>query len=307
MRHAVRLALLTLIGTLAAHGVTRAGGPSPSRTQPVLGPEATLERWAAAFRARSPQDVAAQLTTDYRGRSAGEALDRFDEGRTREAERTQTEHLLRGVMRDGRTVLPPADSAGFALDGVRELPDPEHADSTQHYRLVTVTRLSYAVRRADGSVLRREPAPQVFQMVRGDAAALDSTQRADAERWYVRGWFEDPPAIRRMLATFEGECPGEVAPRTSPGAPTALAVRPLAGPSCPGVSVVCEFVSRETARVQLYDVNGRLVNERIVNDPQPGARSVMAGAGALVPPGTYWVRLVQGSQRAAVRRVLVAR
>jgi len=301
--------ITTLVTLLACtwSAPAHAGGPSPSRTQPVLGPAATLERWAAAFRARAPRDVAAVLTTDYRGHSPGDAIDRFDEGRTRDAERTQVEHLLLGVSLDGRTVLPPADSAGVTLDGVRELPDPEHADSTQHYRLVTVARLGYAVRRADGTMLDRAPAPQVFQMVRGDAAALDSTQAAEPATWYVRGWFEDLPAIRRMLADRDGECPSEVAPRTTPGTPSVLLVRPLGGPSCPGVSVVCEFVTRETARVQLYDVSGHLVNERTVYDPQPGAQSVMVGAGANVPPGTYWVRLVQGSARAAVRRVLVAR
>lgn len=307
MRHHLVVTPIVILLACMWGASAHAGGPSPSRTQPVLGPAATLESWAAAFRARAPHTLAALLTTDYRGHSPSDALDRFDEGRTREAERTQNEHLLLGLAHEGRTVLPPADRADVTLDGVRESPDPEHADSTQHFRLVTVTRLGYAVHRADGTTLDRAPAPQVFQMVRGDAAALDSTQSADPWRWYVRGWFEDLPAIRLMLADRDGECSSEVVPRTTPGTPPALLVRPLAGPTCPGVSVVCEFVSRETARVQLYDVHGRLVNERTVNDPQPGAQSVMAGAGALVPPGTYWVRLVQGSARAAVRRVLVAR
>mgnify|MGYP003329148136 CR=1 FL=1 len=301
--------IVSLMSTLvfACIAPAHAGGPSPSRTQPVLGSAATLERWAAAFRARQPQAMIAELTQDYRGHAPGEAIDRFDEGIARETERTRAEHLLLGIVQNGRTVLSGADSVGVTLDGVREWPDPEHADSTEHYRLTIVTRLGTTVRRADGSVLRREPSAHVFQMVRGDAARLDSTQSASPDAWYVRGTFEDLPAIRRMLATVEGECPSEVPVRTAPGSPTVLAVRPLAGPACPGVSVVCEFVSRSTARVQLYDVSGRLVNERTVNDPQPGAQSVMAGAGALVPPGTYWVRLVQGDRPAAVRRVLVGR
>lgn len=305
MRHPVLIVSLTC--ALAFVGVAHAGGPSPSRTQPVLGSAATLERWAAAFRARRPQEMAALLTRDYRGHAPSEAIDRFDEGVTREAERARTEPLLLGIVQNGRIVLSGADSAGVTLDGVREWPDPEHADSTEHYRLTTVTRFGYGVRRTDGATLHREPTPHVFQMVRGDAARLDSTQSPSPDLWYVRGMFEDLPAIRRMLAAVEGECPSGIAPRTAPGAPTALAVRPLAGPACPGVSVVCEFVGRGTARVQLYDVSGRLVNERTVNDPQPGAQSIMAGAGALVPPGTYWVRLLQGDRPAAVRRVLVGR
>lgn len=307
MRHPALIVSLASALAFALVSPARAGGPSPSRTQPLLGTGATLEHWAAAFRARRPQDQAAWLTQDYRGHAPSGAIDRFDEGLTREAERARTEPLLLGIVQNGRTVLSAADSAGVTLDGVRERPDPEHADSTDHYRLTTVTRLGYGVRRTDGATLRREPATSVFQMVRGDAARLDSTQSASPDLWYVRGMFEDLPAIRRMLAAVEGECPSGIAPRTAPGAPTALAVRPLAGPACPGVSVVCEFVTRGTARVQLYDVSGRLVNERTVNDPQPGAQSVMAGAGALVPPGTYWVRLVQGDRPAAVRRVLVGR
>ena len=304
IRHALALVALAACAlTPRAH----AEGAMPSRTQPLLGPAATLDLWAQAFRARSPQGIGAWLTTDYRGHSPGEDVSAFDSGRDRAGELNTLEHLLLGLSHEGRTVLPSADSAGFTVDGLRELADPEHADSTQHYRLVTVMRLEYAVRRRDGRTMRAPAAPQVFQMVRGDAAALDSTQRASASVWYVRGWFEDLNGIRRMLARVEGECPEAIAPGRDAPRPLAPFVRPLAGPTCPQVRVNVELPGRETARVQILDVSGRLENERALIDPQPGVSSIEVGAGARIAPGVHWVRLVQGSRPAAVRRVLVAR
>jgi hypothetical protein len=101
-----------------------------------------------------------------------------------------------------------------------------------------------------------------------------------------------------------------VGPRSGAGPPiavSALAIRPLLNPACPRLEVTCDLPGAEPARVEVYDVAGRLVNRRDVPVAAAGRVTVEAGAGTSLRPGVYWVRLGQAARRPSTRMVVVAR
>src|SRR5262249_12641379 len=101
--------------------------------------------------------------------------------------------------------------------------------------------------------------------------------------------------------------PGPRSSGRSPAAPSVLAVRPLANPACSKLEVTCDLPGSEPARVEVYDVSGRVVNRRDVPVAAPGTVTVEAGRGAQLIPGVYWVRLRQAARRPSTQMVVVAR
>ncbi len=286
----------------------------PNTKQPVTGPAAAIEAYAQAFRDRDSAGIGAVLTADYTFHSMALDLKTFTEGSTRAAEMRVADNLLNGLKRDGQVVFPPPQSVSMTVDGVSDNIDPEHADSTAQYRVLTVRQFGFTIVRDSARVLRSAPTMHVIHVVRGDAAHLVAGQVADPGRWYIRRWFEDVRGVNAQLRERKGDC-GEapaaaprVAPTTSaPLTPGSLGVRSLTNPACAAMRVQCELPGHETAKVQVYDLSGRLVNERVLNAPEPGTVSVDAGAGAQILPGVYWVRLVQAKRAPGVRMVVVAR
>jgi hypothetical protein len=94
--------------------------------------------------------------------------------------------------------------------------------------------------------------------------------------------------------------------RPCPALPTVLAVRALANPACAKLEVTCDLPGREPARVEVYDVSGRRVNQREVAVAAAGTVTIEAGHGANIYPGVYWVRVGQGVRPPATRMVVVA-
>jgi len=310
----VTLMLGTLL--LLPHSIA-AARPStsiPPVNQPLAGPQAALERLADGYRDLSPEAVVANFTADYRFHSVGGGMFQFTTGSTREDEADVVRSLLHGVIQNGDTLRVPADSVGFVLDGFREGVDPEHPDSTQQYRVVTVGRLEFGFRSGHVRILTL-PSVHVFHLVRGDVAQLVDGQPADPDRWYIRRWLEDVSGMREALGGREGGCGEEPPPavgpgssdRGQPGAPGVLAVRPLTNPACAKLEITCELPGAEPARVEVYDVGGRLVNRRDLAVGRPGTLTVEAGAGAKLVPGIYWVRLRQAARPPSTRMVAVAR
>jgi hypothetical protein len=221
--------------------------------------------------------------------------------------------MLRGVIRGGDTLQAPADSVGMIVDGIAENVDPEHPDSTQHYRVLAVKRFELGLRMG-GTRFVISSALQVFHVVRGDVAQLAPGQPADSLRWYIRRWLEDVTGVNAELAQREGGCGEEPAPvrgpssaaAGGPAAPTVLAVRPLANPACSKLEVRCDLPGLEPARVEVYDVSGRRVNQRQVPVAAAGTVTIEAGHGAKIYPGVYWVRVGQGMRPPATRMVVVA-
>ena len=288
----------------------------PIMKQPVTGPASAIESYAQAFRDRSPEGIGAVLTADYRFHSTGAQWSWFLDGNARESEMQVVRNLLLGLKRDGNVILPPPLEVSMSVDGVRDNVDPEHPDSTQQYRVLTVSQLGFRVVERDSNVFLNKPSMHVMHVVRGDAAVLVDGQIADPDRWYIRRWIEDITALNAGLREKKGDCgeePGEptrtpgAASTPSPPTPGVLGVRALTNPACAALRVQCDLPGRENARVQVYDVSGRMVNERRLDSPTPGTVAVDAGAGAQIMPGLYWVRVVQAKRPPAVRMVVVAR
>jgi len=311
-------AIQRLLLPLMAAASVAAARPStsvPPVNQPLVGPEAALERYAEAFRDRSPDSVGAVLTADYRFHTAGDSLSQLEVGSDRASEMRLVRNLLLGIVRDGVTVVPPPDSVGMRFDGIAEGVDPEHPDSTQHYRTLTVNRAEYGIRTHTGDRLLNAPTTHAFQVVRGDAALLVPGQVPSAEIWYIRRWIEDVSGIRAALDQREGGCgeaPAPVpGPRSgggrSPAVPTVLAVHALTNPACSKLEVTCDLPGPEQARVEVYDVSGRRVNHRDVTVAAAGTMTIEAGRGASLNPGVYWVRVGQGLRTPVTRMVVVAR
>ena len=288
---------------------------SPPPNQPLSGAQTALERYANAFRARSPEGIGAVLTCDYLFHTVGDSLASYTLGSNRAQEMGVMRSLLTGVIRDGVTAMPPADSVGISFDGITEGVDPEHPDSTQHYRTLTVLRAMFVIRLAKGQYLGDAATTHVFHVVRGDAAVLEPGQPASADLWYIRRWLEDVSGLRRTLAQRQGGCGEAPAPGigphsgggAAPATPLALGVHPLANPACSALEVTCDLPGTEPARVEVYDVSGRRVNRREVPVAGPGTITVEAGKGVKLLPGVYWVRLQQAARRPSTRMVIVAR
>lgn len=305
---------LTLVIAVQAHAQSTS---IPRSNQPLTGPSRAIEDLAQGYRDRSPGAVGGVLTGDYVFHSIDEGDVRsFFDGHVRADELTAVRNMLEGVKREGVVVFPPAERVEALVDGVTEQVDPEHADSTQHYRMLTVRHFELRIHRHDGLTLETNLPGQThaFQVVRGDAAMLADGQSADPTRWYIRRWLNDVSGVRAALSARQGECGGEPDPplpgdaaRNAPAAPHVLAIRALTNPACAALQVSCYLPGSERAKVQVYDVSGRLMNERNIEVAHPGTMTVDAGAGAHLTPGVYWVRLAQAKRAPNTRMVVVAR
>jgi hypothetical protein len=287
----------------------------PSANQPVTGPEAALESLANAYRSMSVAGIDSLLTNDYTFHGMTDSLGQYTVGLSRDHEMRAVRGMLEGVAHEGGVTMPRADSVGMTFDGISPGVDPEHPDSTQQYQVLTVTRAEFAIRLANGRRLSSRPGLHVFHVIRGDAAVLAPGQAPDPGRWYIRRWLEDVTGLRKALGEHRGPCGDPDPPPAPPGAgalggdpatPTALGIRPLVHPACSLLRVSCDLPGNEPARVDVFDVSGRLVNSRPVAVSAAGNVMVDAGAGANLIPGVYWVRLGQANRRPSTRMVLVA-
>ncbi len=311
MQHGRALAILF---TLSLASIAQAVSTSiPPSNQPLSGPTAAIEDLARAYRAMSVDGIEAVLTADYRFHAQRNGPLGFTFGASREDEIQVIRHMLVGTPGDSRAGMARADSVGMSFDGVTQGVDPEHPDSTQNYQVLVVTRAQWGLRMVDGRRMWNTPSLHVFHVVRGDAAVLVAGQTADPERWYIRRWLEDVSGLRKSLGAQKGEC-GEQLPvadaitaARTPAMPGMLGVRALTNPACAALRVSCDLPGGEPARVDVYDVSGRLVNSRQLVVKGPGNVTVDAGTGTRLLPGVYWVRLAQAARTPSTRMVVVAR
>src|SRR5262245_765889 len=304
-----------LLWLAAASATARPSTSVPPVNQPLVGPQAALERYAESFRDRSPDGISAVLTSDYRFHTVGDSLERFSFGSDRETEIGVVRNLLLGIKKNGVTVVPPPDSVSLWFDGISEGIDPEHPDSSQFYETLTVKRANLHIKLANGDHIYSDNTTHVFHVVRGDVAQLEPGQSAKADAWYIRRWLEDVSAVRAALAERQGGCGEEPSPTAGPSstartpvtAPTMLAVHALTNPACSKLEVACDLPGKEPAHVEVYDVSGRRVNQRDVQVANAGTMTIEAGRGAKIEPGVYWVRLGQGLRPPTTRMVVVAK
>jgi hypothetical protein len=287
----------------------KAGVPQAATCDRPDSPTAAFECLGRAYTHRSLESYAALLTADYRFHfdpKEGSPGSRFVEGLDRASELQSTAGLFHGVLLDDRVVTPGADSVRVSRDSLWESPDPEHPDSSAHYRLVVVRGFTLEMRLANDQFLKVSSGLHVFHLVRGDAAVRAEGQSNDAGRWYIRRWLEGVDEVGLALADDKGRC-GDPPAKPGAGRPLALAIHPLGNPACPALEIVCDLPGTETARIDVFDVMGRLMNHRGLPAPTPGTIRLAAGEGAHLAPGVYWVRLTQAKRRPSTRMVVVAR
>jgi hypothetical protein len=317
MRARVTIAILSVaLATQAPCPPAHAASTSiPPASQPLTGPETAIRRYASAFTERSADGIGAVLTADYRFHQKGDALSDFLSGKGREVEMAAVRGLLQGVQKDGATVMPAAESLSLLVDGVSQRFDPEHPDSTEHYRVLTVKRFDTRIVLPGGQVLESMETLNTFHVVRGDAAVLAEGQSGDPAAWYIRRWLSDVTGVITAIRD-RGEPCGEPDPRapdavpaasSTPQVPTQLALRPLLNPACALLTMTCDLPGTEPANVEVYDVSGRRVHQRQVPVKSAGVVTVDAGRGARIIPGVYWVRLSQAARRPSTRMVVVSR
>jgi hypothetical protein len=297
--------LTILIAAAVAASSTKPAAKPDARAVPTGGTAAAMQALERGYQDRDPDALDALYSADfeYLVKQSGSDTTSFPTF-TRDDELLAARNLFRGVQRDGKTALPPAQSIDVVMTGLSENADPEHPDSTNFYRLIVCKEFGLNMKMQNGEVTKTTPSLHVFQLVRGDAAVRTSAQPADPKRWYIRRWVDDVNGLASSLALTKGDC----APQPVPIAEVVslrLAIQPLGNPTCPTIDVMCTMPKGGSAVIELFDVQGRRINRQTVNVAQ-GAQKLQAGAGATIKPGAYFVRVTQGTAHAS-QKVLVAK
>lgn len=156
--------------------------------------------------------------------------------------------------------------------------------------------------RSHAMELRSEPgAVQVLHLVRGGAAPADGLP-AGVDRWYVGRGEKAVESIAAMLAPRTEDAR---APVRAP-APE-LAIHPVVNPTATSVDVLCDLPGGEAASLEVFDVMGRRVTGREITMATAGTARVRFGDGVKLAPGSYWLKLTQGTRPPVSLRIVVAR
>jgi hypothetical protein len=308
------LSILLQLATTNPPAAAPAAGTTPDPGRPAATtPTQSVQALAGALSQRSLEALEGLLTADFHFTTTdAEMAARIQiQEIGRERELWIASNLFFGLKRDGKVVIPAADTIVVTADGFRENADPEHPDSTGHFRVVAVSRFSFDIRTPGAMELQALPALQVFHVVRGDAAVLAAGQSADSTRWYVRRWLEDLDALAAALGEVDGDC-GQADSAAATRVRTALAptlplvIHPLGNPACPTLDLACDLPAAGPALIEVFDAMGRRLTNRELDVAAPGTIKIQAGAGVRLAPGAYWVRLTQAA-RSSTRMVVVAR
>lgn len=293
----------------AAIGAT-AGAPEVTTDSPL-----GLMRWfEMSYEGRDAAAYGALFTTDFRFHFGDPELRaRYPDGWTRADEIAAARHLFEGFRDAAGTYRPPARRLELTLSPFTVAADPERADSAAWYQVVSVPCVRLAVWTEDGNFLVENDRHD-FHMVRGDAARLDPGQPADPDRWYIRRWVEivgggDPEGVAGAL---EGDPPaagGEPAaqPDAEPAPPTRSAIEAaLPNPARGTVVFAFTLTGEGPAALEVLDAAGRLRLRRDLGTGAAGRHRVAWDLGRRLPPGVYWVRLVEAGG-SDIHRLVLAR
>lgn len=150
--------------------------------------------------------------------------------------------------------------------------------------------------------LRSEPgAVQVLHLVRGGSAPADGLP-ASVDRWYVGCGERGVESIAALLGSHE-TAGREVA---SPP-PMNLAIHPVTNPTASSLDVMCDLPGNEPASIEVFDVMGRRVTGRDITMATSGTARVRLDSGVKLAPGSYWLKLTQGTRPPVSLRIVVAR
>jgi hypothetical protein len=173
--------------------------PGPPDTVPPARTAAELLlRLEAALELRHAVEYDSLLAADYRFHFSPESdpdlVTRYGTQWGREDELAALRHLFTGFTDDQSILQPGATRITLQLNGATIADDPDHADSTAHYRRAIVPSLDATVELSDGTVYELSSL-QEFYLVRGDAAVLTATEGARSDRWYLRRWEDHATAL----------------------------------------------------------------------------------------------------------------
>lgn len=297
------IAALLIAATVSAGAAGRTATPD-SRAGLSPGSVTAMQSLKRAYETRDESVLAGLYTSNYEYYStavSGGAMKYFG----RDDELNSAHGLFHGVVKDGKTVMPAADTIGVSMSGLSESDDPEHPDSLAFYRLVTCTDFGLKMKLPGNLNTLTWNSMHVFHLVRGDAAVLAEGQAADPKRWYIRRWYDDVNLLNSSLAEHQGDCTPASASDAA-AADLRLAIQPLGNPACPTIDLMCVLPRTGPATIEVIDIAGRRVNRQTVDIAKPGPQVLQAGAGASIKPGAYFVRVSQGNVF-ATQKVFVAR
>ena len=126
----------TLLVAMGAVVVMAAGAEASEK---VGGPEVVMTVVQQAYEQKSIETFAGLMSGDYRFHTTAANVNRFAEGFTREFELRSFQGLLSGVVHSDGSRMAPAQRVSLEFGEVRTSDDPEHADSTEHYRVLCVS------------------------------------------------------------------------------------------------------------------------------------------------------------------------
>jgi hypothetical protein len=154
-------------------------------------PANTLARFNGTYTRQVIGEYEKLFTTDFRFTFSSESdptlVSLYGNSWGKDDEVESTRHLFLGFTDDSLVFQAPAVQITMDIPFTQELDDPDHPDSTEHYRLLKVPRLILNLKLSDNQEFVVDQ-PQDFYLVRGDAALLDGSQSAVANRWYIRRW-----------------------------------------------------------------------------------------------------------------------
>jgi hypothetical protein len=148
-----------------------------------------------------------------------------------------------------------------------------------------------------------------FWVVRGDSALIDGGAR-DPSRWYVRRCIEIPqPATLASASTPKPVALPAPADSASSDAVLdlhgPLAILRMPNPARFAIELEFRVPGEGLADIDLFDVAGRRVLRREVDDRGAGVHRLFLADGNRVRPGVYWVRIAHGRQTVTRKVVLV--
>lgn len=192
--------LLILAGCGGGHdSPTKPVPPSdglPAGTPAADSPDHLVQRLEKTWEFGVESQYSLLLSEDFRYHFSADAdpklADMYGENWTRVDEIAALTHLFHGFTRSG-VPIPAANRIDMTLTGVSIANDPDHADSTAHYRKCVIALLDMQL---DIPGPSGDPYPTTYvvssrhelYLVRGDAAVVPSGSPADSSHWYMRRW-----------------------------------------------------------------------------------------------------------------------
>ena len=270
-------------------------------------PDSPLGLWNAlitAYEARDADTYAGLLTSDFVFHFADDDLQaRYPQGWAKADETASARRLFTGGENSQGIRVSAADSVDVEYESAHGV-----APSTQEPRRRQISVLGLVFTFHFGSeVVRTSPQELHVRVARGDLAALDSTQTATLDRWYVEEMREFPPGTEAAaVANRRAEAGGGEVDR----APATTQRELRFGIDWVGsdrarrvTNVAFVLTSFEPAIVEVFDVRGRRLLRQEIEAPSPGVRQVQLAPSRGLATGVYFVRLRQGAQTAVEKAV----